>query len=308
MRKNIPRHEKPVWNYSDMFSDGAQVVCYYHKETEFLEWHKHKFYEINIIVEGKGTHLLGERSCEAAEGSVFVIPPGVDHAYSVDKAMVIFHILLSGNFFDSYRDKLQELTGYSLLFEIEPYIRGQFSENIFLKLAGKERQEVFARLAELLETTKSTYSGKHVLSEAFTLSVIGILCRNMTKQNPSSEREMKTERKSTSAISVEMVRIMEYIHENLSEKIRYEQLAEEHNMTYTTFLRQFKKMTKATPLAYQNACRMDKAKHLLVHTTATISFVAAECGFYDSSHFIRFFEKGTGKTPLAYREEQQMHR
>jgi len=297
VRKNIPHHEKPVWDYSDMFSDGAQIVCYYHKETEFLEWHKHKFYEINIIVEGSGTHHLGERSCEAVEGSVFVIPPGIDHAYSVDKTLVIFHILLGGAFLDGHRARMQQLTGYSLLFEIEPYIRGQFSENMFLKLKGNIRQEVFSRLAELSETTKSAYSGKYVLSEVLTLSIIGILCRSMTEQNPLAEQ------KNVSAISVEMVRIMEYIHENLSEKIHFEQLAETNNMTYTTFLRQFKKMTKTTPLAYQNARRIEKAKHLLAHTDTTVSFVSVECGFYDSSHFIRFFEKSTGLTPLQFREQ-----
>ncbi len=297
MQKNIPNHEKTVWDYSDMFSDGAQVVCYYHKETEFLGRHKHKFYEINIIVEGCGTHFLGEHSCEAVEGSVFVIPPGIEHAYRVEKPLVIFHILLSGSFIDSYREKLQELTGYSLLFEIEPYIRGQFSENMFLRLTGNKRQEVFFYLAELAETVKSTYGGKHVLSGILTLSVIGILCRCMTEQNPLAEQE------NLLTISVETVRILEYIHENLSEKIHFEQLAEAYNMTYATFLRQFKKVTKTTPLAYQNARRVDMAKHLLTHTEATVSFVAAECGFYDSSHFIRFFEKCTGITPMQFREQ-----
>ena len=299
MQKNIPSHEKPVWDYSDMFSDGAQVVCYYHRETEFLGRHKHKFYEINIIAEGSGTHLLGESSCEAATGTVFVIPPGIEHAYRVEKPLVIFHVLLSGTFMETYRVKLQELSGYSLLFEIEPYIRGQFSENMFLKLTGNKRQEIFSRLAELSETARSTYTEKDSLSGVLTFAIIGILCRCMTEQNPLAEQ------KNLSAVSVETIRILEYIHENLAEKIQFAKLAETYNMTYASFLRQFKKVMKTTPLAYQNARRIEAAKHLLLQTDATVSFIAAECGFYDSSHFIRFFEKRVGVSPVLFRNQNR---
>ncbi len=298
MQKMIPGHEKPTWEFSDMFTDARrQAVCYYHALEQFLGIHRHKFYEINIVVEGSGTHFLDNQCCEAKEGSVFVIPPGVSHGYKVEQRLVIFHILLSELFFSIYREKLSELGGFAMLFEIEPYLRGRFSEEMFPVLREEERKRVFSRLAELVEIADSTYESCEQLLGIQVFSVIGSLCQSLWEKN------RKTHRETFRTAPMEIVQSLEYIHENLTEKIHFEALAKQWNMAYATFLRQFKKVTKTTPLSYQNTLRMEKAKILLKNTNETVSYIAVECGFYDSSHFIRLFEKQTGLSPLAFREK-----
>jgi AraC-like DNA-binding protein len=46
---------------------------------------------------------------------------------------------------------------------------------------------------------------------------------------------------------------------------------------------------------------METAKHLLRTTDMTISSVAEEVGYQNTSNFYRLFQRETGRTPAAFR-------
>ena len=59
-----------------------------------IEPHNHDFYEMNIIMRGKGTHKI-EKACFSAEtGDVFMIPPMKVHSYYDTEDLDVYHILL----------------------------------------------------------------------------------------------------------------------------------------------------------------------------------------------------------------------
>jgi AraC-like DNA-binding protein len=53
---------------------------------------------------------------------------------------------------------------------------------------------------------------------------------------------------------------------------------------------------------YIRKLRIDKAMHLLEHSSHSLSEIAYLTGFSDQSHFTRIFKKHTGKNPLDYKK------
>ncbi|MEZ5950821.1 MAG: helix-turn-helix domain-containing protein [Planctomycetaceae bacterium] len=51
--------------------------------------------------------------------------------------------------------------------------------------------------------------------------------------------------------------------------------------------------------------RIGVARRLLETSDYSLAKIAADCGFYDQSHFSRQFKESTGLAPLAYRKRYQ---
>ena len=102
--------------------------------------HSHNFYEINIVIEGTGTHYIENNSFPTQTGDVFVIPPNLSHGYSEDngRKLKILHILLSSRFMLDFAYILKGINGYSLLFNIEPQLRKNSNIKLFTSIRNAE--------------------------------------------------------------------------------------------------------------------------------------------------------------------------
>ena len=93
------------------------------------------------------------------------------------------------------------------------------------------------------------------------------------------------------------------IHNNYAEKITINELARLAKMSRSVFVKQFEHYTNSTVNNYIMNTRLEKAISLL-NTNASVSKIAQDCGFFDSSHFSRYFKQNTGCSPLEYRKNQ----
>ena len=56
-----------------------------------------------------------------------------------------------------------------------------------------------------------------------------------------------------------------------------------------------------SPAAFTAVVRFNRSLHQVLHTSASLTAIAYECGYYDQAHFIKEFRKFTGITPSAAR-------
>ena len=96
--------------------------------------------------------------------------------------------------------------------------------------------------------------------------------------------------------------ILEYISDHSCEQIVIPELAQRCNMSYSTFSRLFKQQTGRSCKEYIEYVRICKAQDLLFFTDHSLSYIAAETGFTDCSHFIRVYKKLLGITPAQQRK------
>ena len=299
--EKLPLHQHFKWLFHEARRNNAKIVkSYYDLITDNLGMHIHDFYEINIITRGNGRHYLADRNIPTDVGDVFVIPPNVPHGYHSNGNLTVYHVLLSQEFSAKYFDDLKELNGFQMLFEIEPILRLNTDKAFYLSL----EKDAFEELKVTLDRLEAEQDGGHDsdFRRCFqTLTLIASLCKNMNEFSLTSTENVS----NNQAISI--IKSLTYIENNYNQKLNFNTISENCKMSYSTYLRFFKKLTGMTPIKYQNICRIKRAENLLIKTNETVLSIALTCGFYDSAHFIREFKKLNGISPTEYRLKQQIN-
>ena len=292
-------HATPKYNYLENLSnrkdDRFFVYAFFHDKRQFpLLMHCHDYYELNIVTNGYGRHYIENNYMDAKIGSVFILPPNIMHGYTSANSLEIFHLALSNSFMNKFAKELADLAGYSLLFEIEPILRSTVNEEFFLRLNDSEMSSLLPEINNLVACENTEYSGIRTIKNAKALSIIGTLAFLMHQKNPSANVHSTTSEKN-------IIKSVEFIHENFMEKINVEQLAEMCFMSYATLSRYFKKLFNVSPTEYIMNIRIKNAKTMLRTTDKSVSQIAQDCGFFDLSHFSHYFYKYEKTTPVKYR-------
>jgi AraC-like DNA-binding protein len=98
-------------------------------------------------------------------------------------------------------------------------------------------------------------------------------------------------------------RAVEWIELRLDTPFTLAPLADELDISATHLIRLFRKHLNATPLAYVQKRRADKAYHLLVHTPVPIKAIARQVGLTNLQQLNKLMRKMTGKSPRTIRLE-----
>lgn len=270
--------EKSHWHHSDTFGNGKNeyIKSFVHSDYS-MDFHTHSFYELNIILSGSGSHYIEEMYCEAKEGFVFVIPPNVKHGYINNGGLDVYHLLIHREFLQKYFSDFKDTVGFSLLFEIEPYLRAQYSEKMFLKLSNAELQNVLSNITFIENCKEITESNTYI--NTFAKNILACLCLLITERNGIENQNFKTPDKLW-----QIADSLNYIHRNFEEKITVELLAKMQNMSRATYIRQFERVCGCSPHRYITDYRIKKAKEYLKNGNKSITEIAQICGFYDASH------------------------
>jgi signal transduction histidine kinase/AraC-like DNA-binding protein/CheY-like chemotaxis protein len=96
-----------------------------------------------------------------------------------------------------------------------------------------------------------------------------------------------------------------YIQENYSRSFSLIELSETIGVSKSYMSRIFKLDTGISLWDYLNRFRIQKAKDLLLLTDKSITVIAADVGYEDSSYFSRIFRQIAGCSPRTYRQQSQ---
>ena len=96
-------------------------------------------------------------------------------------------------------------------------------------------------------------------------------------------------------------RAFEYIENNLTSRLKWDELAAAVGVHPFRLARSFKRATGTTLHRYIMATRVRRAMELLVGERASIAELALDVGFSSQSHLTTLFRKYTGTTPAAFR-------
>ncbi len=95
--------------------------------------------------------------------------------------------------------------------------------------------------------------------------------------------------------------VARYLEENLAEQIPLARLAGLAQLSPFHFARAFKQSFGTPPHRYHTHRRVERAKALLARPERSVTDVALEVGFSETSSFTAAFRKIAGRTPTSYR-------
>jgi transcriptional regulator GlxA family with amidase domain len=87
----------------------------------------------------------------------------------------------------------------------------------------------------------------------------------------------------------------------LSEPICVADLARQLDVSHNHLTRLFNRYCQQNVVAYITARRIERARHLLIHSTLPIKAVAAQVGFHNLQDFNKMLRRNTGLAPRALR-------
>jgi AraC family transcriptional regulator len=96
-------------------------------------------------------------------------------------------------------------------------------------------------------------------------------------------------------------RVAAYIEEHVTDNISLATLAELAQLSPYHFSRSFKHSFGVPPHRYHASRRMERAKQLLAKRELSVTTIALDSGFSDTSTFTAAFHRLTGETPSHYR-------
>ncbi len=94
------------------------------------------------------------------------------------------------------------------------------------------------------------------------------------------------------------------INDNHQAPLTLTQMANQMNMSVSTFTRHFKKIFGVSYIEYLTGQKVDKACRLLSSSSLTVTHIAWEAGFTSLSQFNKQFKQHAGVSPKRYRESR----
>jgi AraC-like DNA-binding protein len=162
------------------------------------------------------------------------------------------------------------------------------SENYFFY----NNLDLAATINKLVKECMSTHITKDAIAD---LTLQELLIRIIQSQSNKS-----IEQGNYIDLDSPIQHVVEYIHNNLNEKIQLKNLSEKAGMSNTTFYRYFKRELGMSPIEFVLNEKIKCAKQLLRDQGLQINEVGYLSGFEDCNYFIRLFKKHEGITPKQY--------
>ncbi|WP_438347674.1 response regulator transcription factor [Paenibacillus sp. FA6] len=98
-----------------------------------------------------------------------------------------------------------------------------------------------------------------------------------------------------------IMKAVDLLQEGLEQQITATDIAKRVNMSRSYFSQCFKGIVGDNFNHYLRQARMEKAKHYLLYSNKTISWIANNVGYEDDKYFSRSFREQTGMLPSEYR-------
>jgi YesN/AraC family two-component response regulator len=245
------------------------------KTTGFtMTSHFHSDYEIYYLVKGHVRYIIADRIFNLSAGDVALIPSGVIHN-------------------TSYGDELTErlLINFqgSLIKNAE--LLHVFSNGV-IRLSESKRFEFESLFKKICDEEERSDAYSHDL-------IISHLCEILTYINRSAERRVTPKLDGYSKIMQDAV---EYINKNYQSDITLDCIAKKCSLSRSFFSKKFKEVTGFGFSEYLTLVRIKNAERLLAEGKKSVTDIAFECGFNDSSYFALKFKELIGTTPKKYQK------
>lgn len=97
-------------------------------------------------------------------------------------------------------------------------------------------------------------------------------------------------------------RAMRFIDENAGRRFQVREIATAVRLSPSYFSHALKESFGRAAKTYIIERRLQRAKHLMIETPATLAQIAQACGFADQAHFSRTFSAWVGEAPSRWRQ------
>ncbi|MBL8992462.1 MAG: helix-turn-helix domain-containing protein [Spirochaetia bacterium] len=272
---------------------GLYPVRYHQAPDNSFPQHTHTFFEIFIVLSGRGNNVVEKTRFPIEAGDVVFVDNTRRHALEASKGgMDILNLC----FLPSSLGLDNAMLGNANLLDFHDFLRpfknGESNPKIH------PPPELFSRLGFYAHHMCELFAegderNTEILRHLMRLILLLLL------------REYRKTRGGENPAGGAMLEAASWIQHHSSEKITLESLADRLGLNRTYFSTLFNRTFGKSLTDYVNEVRVHRAKELLAASDLPVARVALGTGFENKSHFHLVFRKVTGVTPQAWRDERR---
>lgn len=241
--------------------------------------HFHDYYELELVLEGKGLQIINGIEYRVQKGSMYLITPADIHCYVIDQdsKMTVYSMQFKS-------DLLQSNTSNILYSVSAPYITNLNDDDFefYFPIFRKARNELIEK--------KLNY--QHVIS-----SLIVVLCTRIVRGISDCISDSNAFKKNDFRIG----NIVAYIHSNFRENLTVKHIAEKFDLSPNHLGKIFTNTLNMTITQYIKRIRLASAMSLILYTNYTIEQIAYESGYKSPALFSHDFRVYYGYPPTYFR-------
>lgn len=234
--------------------------------------HWHSFYELEIILDGAGTHVLNGYEYSVKRGSAFLLNPTDFHSLRADAPMKLWHV--------SFDESV-------------------LSERRICELSSNDIPKIFELPDDSLERISSVaklLSDEYLYPDGCTAELCEVLLAILLR---SSGKRIEKPNEKLFGIRGALV----YLDMHFRESPSLGDVASHAGFNQSYFSELFKKITKVNYITYLNSLKIGYAKTLL-SKGFSVSDACYNSGFSSPSNFLKTFKKQVGMSPEEYKQRK----
>lgn len=268
-------------DYDHGYGSLWQELLVYRREgytTSVADYHKHEYYELNLILSGNVRILLPDHSVETDRSHIILTAPGTPHYISCepDRLYSRLYLCFSEAFVQDFLPQWQQL-------------RGLFGENGAVVAISPDGRELCRQIIERLEAEEDPLRQRLLIY--LLLSHVAEFAREGAV--------------AAAPTPYYIIEALSHIREHYAQKLVAEELAQTLHVGRTTLMTAFKKHTGSTLNDYLAGVRLKQARQHLEEGCG-VQETAERCGFADSGALIRIFKQTYGVTPGKYVKQENV--
>lgn len=255
-------------------------------ENMVVEAHRHDYYHIVYVKQGKGEHLIDFKNFEIKPNSIFFVSPGQVHSLKIDKNVEGYVISFNSDFY-LLNDSLQKLMDYPFFHSLS---------NAPVIYLPKSNPKIQHALDDMFEEFEFTQKGRDNILRAL-IDVLLVRASRMYHQPESNQ--------APSHLTYQLRKLEALIDAHFKEYRLLNDYADMMHISPKHLNSLCKKGLNKTVTNLIHERTLTEAKRLLLFTDNSISEIAFELGFADKSYFMRFFKKQTSLTADSFRQQNK---
>lgn len=249
--------------------------------------HVHNCMEIGLCLYGEGRVTIGGRSWLFKEGSVAVVPRGVEHMQINDGVPMTHWRYVLVNV-DAYLDELPPRLCESARRALKRIPAGVYMEP---GAASEDFRKAAAALFRRFALCRT-------LEDMELDALLRLLMARLARVPEDAGEGM--------AVSAQTRRVIEpalqYVSGNYAQEVRVEAMAAACAMSESYFRKVFQAIMGMPPLEYVNRFRINRSVYLLSTTDETVLTIAGLTGFPSIATYNRNFRRYVGQSPAQWRK------
>lgn len=273
-RSEMPRHVEQAW-----------------RNRQFSEWHYHKEAELLFILEGEMAAFCKDEKFVLGDGDIAVFGSNEPHTTIQTKEGPLSYLV--------FQIDLRQYWDVSTIHSMQHFsevIRPLSSLNYVYKENAEVRMQTGALIAEIYREMNEKQLGYELAVSSRVKAMLLLLLRADSKHYL---------RGLDNALLERLQPALDYIEEHLDEPLTVDRLSSLLNISYTHFVKTFKKSVGMPFSGFVAYKRIKKAEQLLLTTDRSVADIADSVGMSNLGHFYDMFRRYNDCSPKQFKERMK---